>query len=138
MFKPKGVAVERIIKSRIVVNTSIRTEERGRELLIVIPRKKSPWITLLSIFLVVPKEKRILLDELGHRVFQDCRREMTVSEIIDGFRERHSVSADYARRSVLTYLDALARKGVIGFLIGEEESPAGEKEGEQPNGRKSR
>lgn len=123
MFRQKQVPVAKILAARIVINTCIRVEERGRELLIVIPRKNSRGMAVLSMLLVMPREKKIVLDELGHRVFVDCRKEWTVERIIAAFRERHGVSEEYARKSVLTYLDALARKGVIGFLI-EEDKPA--------------
>ena len=122
MFTPRGIPLATILQSRMVINTSIRMEEKGGELLIVIPRKKGFLVNLLSLFLVVPREKKVSLDEMGMKIFRDCQAEITVSEVIERFRKRHNVSAEYSRKSVVTYLDLLARKGVVGFLV-ETEKP---------------
>ena len=136
IFQRKQVPLEVILKSKVVVNTSIRTEEAGDSLLIVIPRRKSRGLKLLSIFVFIPKEQKVVLDELGREVFEDCRRELVVSEIIANFQKNHNVSDQYGRKSVVRYLDSLARKGVIAFLVEPENAPGeGETGGVQSNGR---
>lgn len=129
MFQKKEVPVEVILGSRVVVNTSIRTEKQGGGLLVVVPRKKTRAMKVLSFFFFIPREQKLFLDELGLEVFENCRREMAVSGIVDSFREKHNVSEEYGRRSVIRYLDALARKGVIGFLVEPDKSGGDAKQG---------
>ena len=106
--------------AQVVVNSAVRVEERGRELLIAIPGRKNFWLNLVSFVVTLPREKRIFLDELGVLIYQDCRQGWTVARIVENFSGRHGLSIDYSRQSVMLYLKMLAEKGVVGFLIKEQ------------------
>ena len=119
MKRRKILSPEEVLNAKVVVNEAVRTEERGKELIIVVSRKKSFFVNLLSFMLVVPKEKKMVLDELGAEVYHDCRQNLPVSEIVNNFRKRHNVSEDYSRQSVMVYLKTLAQRSIVGFLIKE-------------------
>ena len=110
---------EEVLNAKVVINAAVRTEEKGKELIIVVSRKKSFFVNLLSFILVVPKEKKVVLDELGAEVYRDCRQNLPVSEIVANFKKRHNVSEDYSRQSVMIYLKTLAQRSIIGFFITE-------------------
>ena len=119
MKRKKTLLQEEVLSATVVANAAVRTEERGKELIVVIPRKKSFFINLLSFILVVPREKKVVLDELGAEVYHDCRQNLPVSEIVANFKKKHNVSEDYSRQSVMIYLKTLAQRSIIGFLIKE-------------------
>ena len=119
MGSKKRLTPEEVLNATVVANAAVRTEEKGKELIIAVPRKKSPWINLLSFVLTVPREKKVVLDELGAEVYRDCRQNLSVAEIVANFRKKHNVSEDYSRQSVLIYLKTLAQRSIIGFLIKE-------------------
>lgn len=119
MKRRKALSPEEVLNAKVVVNTAVRTEEKGKELIIVISRKKTFLVNLLSFVLVVPKEKKVVLDELGVEVYRDCQQNLPVSEIVANFKKRHNVSEDYSRQSVMIYLRTLAQRSIIGFLIKE-------------------
>ncbi|MBU2495247.1 MAG: PqqD family protein [Candidatus Omnitrophota bacterium] len=120
MKRKKILSPEEVLNAKVVVNTAVRTEEKGKELIIVVSRKKSFFVNLLSFVLVVPREKKVVLDELGAEVYRDCRQNLPVSEIVANFKKRHNVSEDYSRQSVMIYLKTLAQRSIVGFLITEE------------------
>ena len=119
MKQRKTLSPEEVLNAKVVVNEAVRTEEKGKELIIVVSRKKSFFINLLSFILVVPREKKVVLDELGAEVYRDCRQNLPVSEIVANFKKRHNVSEDYSRQSVMIYLKTLAQRSIVGFLIKE-------------------
>jgi len=114
-----ALSPEDVYQAKVVVNTALRTDEQERQTVIVIPRKKSPLISFLAFFLSTPKEKKVVLDELGSEVFRYCRQELTVSEIVARFGQKHNFSPEYSRQNVLVYLRTLAQRGIIGFLMKE-------------------
>lgn len=119
MKRRKALSPEEVLNAKVVVNEAVRTEEKGKELIVVIPRKKSFFVNLLSFILVVPREKKVILDELGAEVYRDCRQNLPVSEIVANFKKKHNVSEDYGRQSVMIYLKTLAQRSIVGFLIKE-------------------
>ena len=129
MWKKRALSWEEVLGAQVVVNEAARTEERKNELLIVIPRRKTFWINVLSFFLVVPREKKMVLDELGAEVYHSCQKGLAVSEIIQGFEKQHNRSQDYSRQSVLLYLKNLAQRGIIGFVVKGVAQPKGRKDG---------
>ncbi len=119
MLKRRPVTSEQILNAKVLANTSVRTENRGKELVLVVPRKKTLGTKLMAFLLPVPREKKLVLDELGREVYEDCLRGLTVEQIIRNFGERHQLSRNYSQKSVMAYLQNLTRRSIIGLAVEE-------------------
>jgi len=75
---------------------------------------------LSKLFPEPPKEKRIQLDEVGSTVWELCDGENTVKEIVDHLCQKYKLLPREAEVSLSSYLNTLAKRGLIGFIVPEE------------------
>jgi len=99
-------------------NTAIREEETDEgHARLVIPRRKSRWVRLLSVLFYVPKTRRVTLDEIGTFVWRQCDGEHDVRSIIGALCTRYKLHRKEAEVSVVTYLRTLAKRGLLGIAV---------------------
>ena len=67
-----------------------------------------------------PKEKRIQLDEIGSFVWEMCDGEKTTRDIIDYLCQKYKLLPREAEVPLSKYLNALAKRGLIGFILPED------------------
>ena len=109
------------LNARPVVNQLVRVDEGADgNLMLNVPSKKTWLMGAASRLFRVPATKRIELDALGTYVIQHCDGTTTVAEIINSFARKFRVHRREAEVSMVTFLRALARKGVIGFAVDHE------------------
>ena len=76
---------------------------------------KTQWYMHRPFSLIFPfrKSKRILLDPLGARIYEQCSQQVSVEEIIDWFAGEEQLTFHESRLTVSSYLKILLREGLI-------------------------
>ncbi|RLE70262.1 MAG: hypothetical protein DRJ37_06780 [Thermoprotei archaeon] len=118
LFKPKDkvkwkVPKEVILRSRIVKAEGIEWEynERGEVVIKVKLDRKDK--SLMSGLVKLPKEKKIMLDEVGTFVWEQIERGITVERLIEKLAEKYDLHWKEAETSLLTFLSMLISRGLI-------------------------
>jgi len=103
-------------------NSSLETQElSGGELALIIPRRNTPVIWLLSLVFMIPKKRQVVLDAVGARVWRLCDGEHTVAELIGAVQEEYRLNRKEAEASITTYLRRLGKRGLVAFAVRKEE-----------------
>jgi len=130
--KPKAPSLSRseFLRLRPMRNPSVewKKDEEGK-IRIIIPLKKraeerkkvaSKREKFLSKLFPEPKEKRIQLDEIGSVVWELCDGERTAKEIVDHLCQKYKLLPREAEVPLSSYLNTLAKRGLVGFIIPED------------------
>ena len=109
-------------------NAAVRTERRGKALILWIPIRRRWWTRgLFGWLLPFRKEKGIALDALGQEVRSACDGDRRVEEIIEDFADRHTLRFHEARSSVTQFLRSLVERRLVALVVpGEPSGMAGE------------
>ena len=133
--KPKGPGLRRsdFLRIKPVRSPIVEWEKNENgEINIVIPIKKirekmesekkerRKRTGFLSKIFPEPEEKRIQLDKIGSIVWELCDGERTVKEIVDYLYENYKLLPREAEVSLSSYLNSLAKRGLIGFILPED------------------
>jgi len=81
-------------------------------------KKKSTGV--LSKLFQGPEKKRLQLDEVGSVVWELCDGKRTTKEIIGHLCQKYKLLPREAELSLSSYLNSLAKRGLIGFILPEE------------------
>lgn len=123
LFKKKregapGLDREQSMQSVPVLNQLITVEyDVDDNAVLNVPRKRTTMVKLMARFFSLPPYKQIELDELGTYTIELCDGEHTVEEIIEEFADRFDLSLREAEVSMLSYLQTLAKRGIIAFAV---------------------
>lgn len=103
-------------------NPKLETQDsEDGELTIVIPRRNSLLIWLLSLVFMIPKQRQVLLNPAGAHLWKMCDGEHSVNDMIAAVQEEHRLSRKEAEVSVLSYLRMLGKRGLVAFAVRKEE-----------------
>ena len=103
-------------KGRIRITVPLMKPSERRE-----EKVSSKIINLLAKLLPEPpKEKHIQLDEIGSFVWEMCDGEKTTRDIIDYLCQKYKLLPREAEVPLSKYLNALAKRGLIGFILPED------------------
>ncbi|HIE18437.1 TPA: PqqD family protein [Candidatus Bathyarchaeota archaeon] len=130
--KPKGPSLSRsdFLRLRPIRNPHVKwkKDEEGK-IRIVIPLKKkakdgkkvaNKRVSFLSKLFPEPEEKRIQLDEIGSIVWELCSGERTAKEIVDHLCQKYKLLPREAEVPLSSYLNSLAKRGLVGFIVPED------------------
>ena len=114
---------KQVLASIPVLNPLVTMErdERGNTVLNV-PRKRSGIVQLTARVFRLPLYKKIELDELGAYAMALCDGSNTFAEVIARFAEKFRLNRREAEVSMTSYLQTLAKRGIIVFGIPKEAS----------------
>ncbi len=86
--------------------------------IIVILKRRDDWLGKLvgSIF-CVPRMKEVVLDEVGTMVWEMCDGKHTISRMTKRIAERYKLTEKEAEVSLITFLNRMAKRGMIFFLV---------------------
>lgn len=107
---------EEIINSQPLINPLIhwKKNEKG-EIMITLPRRSDITGKIISLFFLLPKEKILVLDEIGSELF--ClisqNKKLKIKEIIKYLQKKYLLNYMEAQASTLEYLKKLSEKGII-------------------------
>ena len=103
-------------KGRIRITVPLMKPSERRE-----EKVSSKIINLLAKLLPEPpKEKHIQLDEIGSVVWELCDGEKTTKDIIDYLCQKYKLLPREAEIPLGSYLNKLAERGLIGFILPED------------------
>jgi len=86
----------------------------------LIPRRDTSWVKVLDKLLVIPKYRRIGLDEIGTYVWDMCDGQTTVRTMIRRFSKKYKLNRKEAEVSMVAYLKQLAKKGIVAIQVPQE------------------
>ncbi len=109
------------MSARPALNQLVSMERNARGMLVLnLPRRRTTMVRAVARAFKLPPYKRVELDELGSYTVELCDGTRTVTEIIGLFAEKFRLSRREAEVSMVSYLEILAKRGVISFVLGSE------------------
>jgi len=131
LFKRKKkilkLSKEQLLKSKPFIPPDVEWKQYpSGEVAIILRRKESLKWKILGPLLRVPKVKKIMLDEIGSKVWLWCDGKTTIRQMIERLSEEHKMSLREAELSLVTYLTILSSKKLVIFKLeegGEKQSP---------------
>ncbi len=101
-----------LLRSKIARRKGLRWRKIGEEIEIAIPLPTSDK-GLFSGFFKEPKEKKIMLDEIGGYVWELADGERTVNEIIQKVAEKFKLHRKEVEASMIHFIRMLLSRGLI-------------------------
>ena len=115
---------EQAMSALPVLNQLVTVEYDGEgNAVLNLPRKRTSMVRLIAKAFRLPPYKKIELDELGTYAVELCDGENTVQDIVEQFARKFQLNRREAEVSMVTYLQTLARRGIIGFAVSEDSQP---------------
>jgi hypothetical protein len=128
MFRRKDTKTGKLTRqqsmSAVPVLNQLVTYERRADgrLVLHVPRKRTSTVRLVARLFRLPPYKQIELDELGSYAVELCDGHNTVSQIVDRFAGKFQLNRREAEVSMVSYLETLAKRGIIGFAVPHQKS----------------
>jgi len=113
----KGIQVstEEFLKAKPVRNLRLEWTEDEKGVHVKIPPKK----TLLSKFLPLTRETRVLLDEQGSFIWNLCDGKNSIKTIAESLNKRYNMPISHAEAALDLYFIQLSKQGLVGFVLPE-------------------
>ncbi len=86
----------------------------------MLTRRGGPTGKLINFFLAVPKQRPVILDEVGSFVWKMCDGEHSVGQIIDTLSDKYNLTRREVEVSLNEYLRMLAKRGMILVAVPQE------------------
>ena len=107
------------LRARPALNQLVTMERNARGMLVLnLPRRRTAMVRAVGKAFKLPPYKRVELDELGSYTVELCDGAHTVAEIIGLFAKKFRLNRREAEVSMVSYLEVLAKRGVISFVLG--------------------
>ena len=107
-----------VLKSRPVRNSLIKWEKaENGEVSLVVPQKKTTWISIASRIFMLPKSRVVLLDEVGSFVWTMCDGQNSMENVMKALGDKYRLTHKEAETSLLAYFRQLGKRGMVGFAI---------------------
>lgn len=118
--QPK-ISKQRALASYPVRNQAVEWTSEGEQTVLV-ARRREDWVgRLLTLFFVVPKERKIGLDPVGSYVWRRCDGQHTVAELIRDLADRYKLNRKEAEVSLTAFLRQLGKRKLIAIAVPKEE-----------------
>lgn len=115
--KPR-ITRRQMLDSRPVRNQALSYQHNDNgEVIITIPRRTDAWGKILSVVLVMPKERHLVLDQVGAAVWDLCDGEHTVAQMVDALRRQQKLNTKEAEVALTDYLRQLGKRRLVGFVV---------------------
>ncbi len=110
--------------SAVPVRNEVVTEEEVPDgtVLLTLPRRDTLLVRILLKIFLIPREKKVSLDEVGSWVWRKCDGETSVGDMVKQMAEEFRLSHKEAEISLMSFLKSLSNKKIIGFAVGLEGS----------------
>ena len=116
--KPKVPARGELMKTLPLRNQLVKWEvdEKG-EVSLTIPQDHKMWLRVLAKLFSLPGKRVIVLDDVGSYVWQLCDGQNSLRRISKQLSDKYNLTAKEAEMSLVEYLRALGKRGIIGFAV---------------------
>ena len=122
--RKQHISRQQTLSSQPMQNPSVRSETRGKSLVLRVPLKQPKTTRLSRALMTLPSQRRVVLDSIGAGIWQWCDQKNTVADIVELTRRRYKFSHKEALISVTTFLKQLGGKGLILFVVPKENKDA--------------
>ena len=103
---------------RVVPNSSVDVEDAGDgNLRLLVRRRTDFWGALLGAVFLVPRVRKIALDDIGSRVWRMCDGEHTVGQMAKRVAEENKLHRKEAELAVISFIDSLASRRLVYYRI---------------------
>ena len=92
-------------------------------------------VRILSKIFWIPKQRTLILDQIGTQVWEMCDGRTTVEAMIQRLSRNHKINEKEAEISLLAYLKKLAQKRLVGFIVEKGDLPRKKKRRRDPSGK---
>jgi len=107
------LVLDRILSAVPRVQDPIRVEPTGDGATVHLPTRRPSWLVPPLSWVFRPRQRRIALDAPGAAALGLCDGRRTVTEIIVEFARTQDLGDADPQASILAFLEALIRRGVI-------------------------
>ena len=110
---------EKMLRAYPIRNRAVRFSGNSDGGIILYAKRQKPGWFVFPISLIVPfkSEYRIVLDNIGLKIWQLCDGSRNVEAIIDIFKDSYDLSFHEARSAITDYLKMLMKRGVIALVM---------------------
>lgn len=113
---------ERALVSYPVRNQAVEWRDEGERTVLVL-RRREDWVgRLLSLFFVVPKERKIELDPVGAHVWRGCDGRHTVKELMQSLIEKYKLNRKEAEVSLTAFLRQLGKRKLVAIAVPQDQA----------------
>jgi len=138
LWRRPRLRLEQVLGSRPVRNDRVkkeRMEEGGLRL--YVERRRAWWVKMLTILFPIPRQRVVELDAVGEEVWQLCDGQHTLREMIHIFEQCHKLTRGEAEWSLRTYLRDLGKRGLVAFVVDQQQEREAEGKGERAHGERA-
>lgn len=115
----------RALGSYPVRNQAVEWRAEGEQRTVLIARRREDAVgRLLSLFFVVPKERKYELDAVGSYVWQRCDGRHTVEQLIRDLAARYKLNRKEAEVSLAEFLRRLGKRKLVALAVPREPQAA--------------
>jgi len=120
--KPPQLSRSQALNARPMKNEALIWKKGpDGETIIHFPDKKDKLLKFLVKLFPVPQRRRLVLDEIGSFVVDNCDGNTSVKQLVDLLIKKYKLTRKEAETSLFTYLKQLGQRGIIGFEIRKKE-----------------
>jgi hypothetical protein len=117
-----------MLKSRPARNDALEWEKNDSEEISITLVRGTDWkARILSKIFWIPERRTLLLDQIGAQVWEMCDGKTSVDAMIRSLSETHKLNLKEAEVSLLSYLQNLGKKRLVGFLVDKADLPKSKK-----------
>ena len=108
------------LQVRVLPNPVVGVERRpDGTVLLKVPRREGITGKLLGALFMVPKERKISLDEIGSAVWLLCNGKHSLAEIAREVQRQNKLHRKEAELAVINFVESLAKKRLVLLKIPE-------------------
>ena len=125
--KRRTLTREQVLSSIPVRNPKLEWKRTVDGKVIVIVRRRDDWLgKLVGVLFCVPKMKEVVLsDRIGTEVWEMCDGKHTIERMVGRIARKYKLTEREAEVSLITFLNRMAKRGMVFFLVPKGEGEAG-------------
>ncbi|HIE09863.1 MAG TPA: PqqD family protein [Armatimonadetes bacterium] len=129
----RSLTREQVLSSIPVRNPKLEWKRTIDGKVIVVVRRRDDWLgKLVGVLFCVPEMKEVVLsDRIGSEVWEMCDGKHTIRKMVERIARRYKLTEREAEVSLVTFLNRMARRGMVFFLVPKE---GGKKGGKRKDG----
>lgn len=135
--KQPKIGRDAMFKSKPVRNDQLDWEKTDEEEVSITLTRGDSWkARVLSKIFWIPKNRTLVLDQIGAQVWEMCDGRTNVEAMIKRLSKTHQLNLKEAEISLLAYLKKLGQKRLVGFVVAKQDLPGSQRRrGKNPSGK---
>ena len=105
-----------VMRLRAIRNPNLEWSEEEGQIVLFISQPRTWKLTLLNIFVPVPRDRRVVLDAIGTDVWKSLDGETTFESIARELVKKHQILPREAEVALQQFYKELGKRGYIGFM----------------------